>query len=129
MDGMTHKQKCHRINQSRHRINRSCYYYKYGTKRKKIAFNTMDFPGGPPPQYYPGPTPFNFGDRTGSGAVGVVWSNTLIQATQQYSSRICKNTETGGLLLFIMSSSLLCPSGALLGSSGALLGSSGALLG
>ena len=46
-------------------------------KPKRDTFNTMDFPGGPPPQYYPGPTRFNFGDRTGSGGVRVVWSNVL----------------------------------------------------
>ena len=32
-----------------------------------------DFPSGPPPQYYPGRTPFNFRVQMGSGAFDLVW--------------------------------------------------------
>jgi hypothetical protein len=32
-----------------------------------------DFPIGPPPQYYPDHTPFNFRVQMGSGAFDVVW--------------------------------------------------------
>ena len=48
----------------------------------KNAFNTMDFPGGPPAQYYPGPTGINFADRTGYGVLRVVWSNALVKDAQ-----------------------------------------------
>jgi hypothetical protein len=35
-----------------------------------------DFPGGHPPQYYPGLARLNFGVRMGSGAFNAVWPLT-----------------------------------------------------
>ena len=36
------------------------------------------FPGGHPSKYSPRPTPFHFGDRTRTGAFGVVWPLTKL---------------------------------------------------
>ena len=35
------------------------------------------FPGGHPSKYSPRPTQFHFGDRTRTGAFGVVWPLTI----------------------------------------------------
>ena len=46
----------------------------------KVAKNNqhVDFPGGHPPEYYPRLTLLNFTDRTGCGAVNVIWPITLV---------------------------------------------------
>ena len=45
------------------------------TTKKLYGFNTIQFPSGPPPQYYEGSTHFNFRVQMGSGAFCVIWSN------------------------------------------------------
>ena len=39
------------------------------------GFNTTLFPGGPPPQYWASSNRVNFGDRTRTGALRLIWSN------------------------------------------------------
>ena len=53
-----------------------CVYVKKTTVlgEKKNSLQHPEFPSGHPPQYFPGPTLLNFGDRTSSGAFSVVWS-------------------------------------------------------
>ena len=46
------------------------------TKNKKSSEQHAGFPGGHPSKYSPRPTPFHFGDRTRTGAFGVVWPLT-----------------------------------------------------
>lgn len=48
-------------------------------KKKKNAFNTTVFPGGPPPQYDPGPNWLDFADRTRCGIFQLVWSNAFVE--------------------------------------------------
>ena len=51
----------------------------YTTIQKKYAKSQQhpkDFPGGHPPQYYPGLPPLNFGVRMGSGVFDAVWPLT-----------------------------------------------------
>jgi hypothetical protein len=45
------------------------------TSKGSKGFNTTLFPGGPPPQYWEGSNRFNFGDRTRTGALRLIWSN------------------------------------------------------
>ena len=40
---------------------------------QKSQQHPKDFPGGHPPQYYPGLAPLNFGVQMGSGAFDAVW--------------------------------------------------------
>ena len=42
----------------------------------------LDFPSGLPPEYYPNLTLLNFTDRTGCGAVNVIWQITLGKSAQ-----------------------------------------------
>jgi hypothetical protein len=44
-----------------------------GRKIEKSQRHPKDFPGGPPPQYYPGLALLNFRVRMGSGAFSAVW--------------------------------------------------------
>jgi hypothetical protein len=49
------------------------------TKRsvdRKSQQHPKDFPGGHPPQYYPGLAVLNFGVRKGSGVFNAVWPLT-----------------------------------------------------
>ena len=41
------------------------------------------FPGGPPPQYWPGPAPLNFGGRKRSGAFDAVWPSAITLASAE----------------------------------------------
>ena len=43
------------------------------TINRKSQQHPKDFPGGPPPQYWPGPATVNFGVRKRSGVFGAVW--------------------------------------------------------
>ena len=45
---------------------------------KKKNNQHTDFPGGHPPEYYPRLTLLNFTDRTGCGAVSVIWPITIL---------------------------------------------------
>ena len=45
---------------------------------KKSQQHPKDFPGGHPPQYYPGLALLNFGVRKGSGVFNAVWPLTNI---------------------------------------------------
>ncbi|ORM41911.1 Multidrug resistance-associated protein 1 [Babesia sp. Xinjiang] len=45
---------------------------------KKGCRHRKEFPGGPPPQYYPGLAPLDFGVRMGSGIFDAVWPATRI---------------------------------------------------
>jgi hypothetical protein len=45
----------------------------YSDTSDKSQQHPKDFPGGPPPQYYPGLATFNFRVRMGSGAFDAVW--------------------------------------------------------
>ena len=46
------------------------------TVEEKGQQHPKDFPGGHPPQYYPGLARLNFGVRKGSGAFDAVWPLT-----------------------------------------------------
>jgi len=50
--------------------------YHYTEKKCKSQQHPKDFPGGHPPQYYPGLPPLNFRVRMGSGAFDAVWPLT-----------------------------------------------------
>ena len=45
-----------------------------------------DFPGGHPPQYYPGLARLNFGVRMGSGAFNAVWPLTIYRLSSYATS-------------------------------------------
>ena len=49
------------------------YFLKKNEKKKQKSLQHLGFQGGRPTKYYPGPTRFNFGDRTGTGVFRVVW--------------------------------------------------------
>ena len=42
------------------------------------VFNTTLFPGGLPPQYWASSNRVNFGDRTRTGALRLIWSNPFV---------------------------------------------------
>ena len=46
--------------------------------KPKSSEQHAGFPGGHPSKYSPRPTPFHFGDRTRTGAFGVVWPLTML---------------------------------------------------
>ena len=46
---------------------------KFAHKISKSQQHPKDFPGGPPPQYYPGLSPLNFRVQMGSGVLDEVW--------------------------------------------------------
>jgi hypothetical protein len=46
-------------------------------KKEKSQQHPKDFPGGHPPQYYPGLAVLNFGVRKGSGVFIAVWPLTI----------------------------------------------------
>ena len=50
---------------------------------KKSQQHPKDFPGGHPPQYYPGLVPFDFRVRMGSGLFDAVWPLTKLRAACQ----------------------------------------------
>ena len=47
----------------------------------KSQQHPKDFPGGHPPQYYPGLALLNFGVQMGSGVFKAVWPLTLVRPT------------------------------------------------
>ena len=48
-------------------------YFFYLVNGKKQKLQHPDFARGPPPHYYPGQNVLNFADRTGCGALTIVW--------------------------------------------------------
>ena len=55
------------------------YIYKIENGSKKSQQHPKDFPGGPPPQYYPGLATVNFGVRKRSGVFVTVWPSANIE--------------------------------------------------
>ncbi len=47
---------------------------KWKTEKKEKSLQHLLFPGGHPSKYWAGPTLLNFGDRTRTGVLNVVWS-------------------------------------------------------
>ena len=52
-------------------------------RNTKSQQHPKDFPGGHPPQYYPGLAVLNFGVRKGSGVFNAVWPLTKSDALRQ----------------------------------------------
>jgi hypothetical protein len=61
----------------------------------------MDFPGGHPPEYYPRLTLLNFTDRTGCGAVNVIWPITTTIGQVQYTNTKLPHHHSPSLSLII----------------------------
>jgi hypothetical protein len=57
------------------KINGGIFMTKRSVDRKSQQ-HPKDFPGGHPPQYYPGLAVLNFGVRKGSGVFNAVWPLT-----------------------------------------------------
>ena len=62
-----------------------------------------DFPGGHPPQYYPGLARLNFGVQMGSGAFNAVWPLTkyliFISVPRGHSARVYSDYDYGSISL------------------------------
>ena len=64
-------------------------------KNRKRQQHPKDFPGGHPPQYYPGLALLNFGVRMGSGVFKAVWPLTSVRvAKEPYKPPGAPNTQT-----------------------------------
>ena len=62
-------------------------------KSEKSQQHPKDFPGGHPPQYYPGLAWLNFGVRKGSGAFDAVWPLTIFLFRSMVKRIPCFNYE------------------------------------
>ena len=58
---------------------------------EKSQQHPKDFPGGPPPQYYPGLATVNFRVRMGSGVFDAVWPLAIAVLPKLSGRRFVKN--------------------------------------
>ena len=67
------------------------FFASWGFRRQKRRQHPKGFPGGPPPQYWPGPATVNFGVRKRSGVFVAVWplANYIVQTLNSCPKAIC----------------------------------------